>query len=188
LASSVADATKRTLDILDLKRGETLLVHGAAGSGGTIVVRVAKARGAAVIATANEANQDYVRSLGAIPTVYGDGLVDRVRALAPRVDAVLDIAGKGALEDSITLRHGTDRIVSIGDPGAPKLGVTYTATNPQMRSSSQLEELAELAARGELIPLVSGSFPLDRAAAAQLRPNPATVVEKSSSPSDPEAT
>ena len=41
------------------------------------------ARGARVIGTASESNHDYLRSLGAEPTTYGDGLADRVRALAP---------------------------------------------------------------------------------------------------------
>jgi NADPH:quinone reductase-like Zn-dependent oxidoreductase len=61
---------------------------------------------ASVIGTASESNHDYLRSLGVQPVAYGDGLADRVRALAPRgVDAVLDTAGRGAL--AITQHIGT---------------------------------------------------------------------------------
>jgi NADPH:quinone reductase-like Zn-dependent oxidoreductase len=104
------------LDLLDVKAGETLLIHGASGALGTVAVQLAVARGARVIGTAGPANQEYVTSLGATALVYGEGLVERVRAAAPSgVDAVFDAAGKGALEDSITLRGGTDRIVTTAD-------------------------------------------------------------------------
>jgi len=64
--------------------GGTLLVHGAAGGVGGLVVQLARRRGARVIATASERNHEYLRSLGAEPVTYGEGLGDRVRALAPR--------------------------------------------------------------------------------------------------------
>ncbi|GAA2581516.1 hypothetical protein GCM10010399_09070 [Dactylosporangium fulvum] len=105
-------------DLLGVRAGETVLIHGASGSVGTIAVQLAVARGATVIGTASEDNQDYVRSLGAIPMLYGEGLVDRIRASSRHVDAVFDVAGKGALPDSIVLRGGTDRIVTIADPAA----------------------------------------------------------------------
>ena len=118
---------ERVLDLLGVAAGETVLMHGAAGAVGTLAVQLATARGARVIATAGPANQDYLTSLGAIATVYGEGLVERVRALAPDgVDAVFDLAGKGALEDSITLRGGTDRIVTIADFRARQLGITFS--------------------------------------------------------------
>ena len=55
-----------------------------------------RARGARVIGTASERNHDFLRSLGAEPTTYGEGLVERVRALAPDgVDLAFDTAGQG---------------------------------------------------------------------------------------------
>ncbi|WP_190195540.1 NADP-dependent oxidoreductase, partial [Streptomyces minutiscleroticus] len=59
------DGAERVLDLLQLKAGETLLIHGASGALGTIAVQLAVARGARVLGTAGEANQDYVTSLGA---------------------------------------------------------------------------------------------------------------------------
>jgi NADPH:quinone reductase-like Zn-dependent oxidoreductase len=134
---------------------------------GTIAVQLAVARGATVIGTASEDNQDYVRSLGAIPVLHGDGLVDQVRASSRQVDAVFDVAGKGALPDSIVLRGGTDRIITISDPAAGKLGVTFSAGTPKDWSTGDLARLAELAAHGDLITTVAGAYPLERAADAQ---------------------
>ena len=86
----------------DIAAGETVLIHGAAGGVGTVAVQLARARGATVIGTASAANHEHLRSLGAIPVTYGDGLIDRVRAVAPEgVDAAFDTAGRGALEASV---------------------------------------------------------------------------------------
>src|SRR4051812_47631984 len=107
-----SETAERVLNLLGVAAGETVLMHGASGAVGTVAIQLATARGARVIATASPSNQDYLTSLGASATVYGEGLVERVQALAPDgVDAVFDLAGKGALEDSITLRGG-DELVS----------------------------------------------------------------------------
>ncbi|MBG6094495.1 NADP-dependent oxidoreductase [Nocardioides luteus] len=84
-----SETAERVLDELGVTAGETVLMHGASGAVGTVAVQLAIARGARVIATAGTSNQDYLTSLGATPTTYGEGLVERVRALAPDgVDAV----------------------------------------------------------------------------------------------------
>ncbi|GAA2254448.1 NADPH:quinone reductase [Streptomyces ruber] len=161
------DGADRVLDLLDVRAGETLLIHGAAGALGTVAVQLAVARGARVIGTAGPANQEYLTSLGATALVYGENLVERVRALAPEgVDAVFDAAGKGALEDSVTLRGGTDRIVTTADFRAGELGVVF-AEGPQRRSAARLGELARLAAAGELVTTVGTVLPLAEAAEAQ---------------------
>ena len=61
--------------------GESIVVNGAAGGVGTAAVQLARERGMRVIGTASEGNHEFLRSLGAEPTTYGDGLVERVRAL-----------------------------------------------------------------------------------------------------------
>ncbi|MFE2939344.1 NADP-dependent oxidoreductase [Streptomyces sp. NPDC059255] len=160
----------RGLDLLGVRDGETLLLHGAAGAVGAMAAQLAVARGATVIGTASPANHEYVASLGAVPVAYGDGLVDRVRAAAPQgVDAVLDTSGKGALPDSIELRGGTtDRIVTIADPAAEELGVTFSSggTTPEAKRAG-LAENARLATEGALRVRVAGTFPLAEAGKAQ---------------------
>ena len=88
----------RTLDVLGVTGGQTLVINGASGSVGIAAVQCARARGARVIGTASESNHDYLREFGAEPTTYGDGLVERVRALAggrdPVVDRALDASGR----------------------------------------------------------------------------------------------
>lgn len=160
------ETTDRVFGLLDVKPGETLLVHGAAGGVGSIAVQLGVLAGLRVIGTAGPANQEHVAALGATPTTYGEGLVERVRALAPEgVDAVFDVAGKGALPASIELRGGTDRIVTIADYAADSLGVVFTG-GPQQRSAARLAELAERAAKGEVVTTVGGTFPLADAAEA----------------------
>jgi NADPH:quinone reductase-like Zn-dependent oxidoreductase len=161
-----SETAERVLDLLGVAAGETVLMHGAAGAVGTLAIQLATARGARVIATGGPANQDYLTSLGATATGYGDGLVERVRALAPEgVDAVFDLAGKGALEDSITLRGGTERIVTIADFGARQLGITFSQGSPQ-RSAVRLAAVAQDAAAGKLVTTVT-AYPLAQAATAQ---------------------
>ena len=104
---------------------------------------------------------------GATALVYGDGLVERVRALAPEgVDAVFDAAGKGALEDSVALRGGTDRVVTIADPRARELGIVFSG-GAQRRSAARLTELAQQAADGTLVATLGARHPLAEAAKAQ---------------------
>ena len=144
-----AETALRVLDLLEVARGDTVLIHGAAGGVGTVAVQLAAARGATVVGTASEANHDYLRELGATPVVYGGGLVDRVRAVAPDgIDAVFDVAGRGALPDSVELRGGTSRIVTIADPDAFRLGVSFS--REAARAAEALAEIARRAADGRL--------------------------------------
>jgi NADPH:quinone reductase-like Zn-dependent oxidoreductase len=165
-ALPVASATAQgVLDQLELTRGETVLIHGAAGAVGTVAVQIAVARGATVIGTASEANHDYLRGLGATPVSYGDGLVDRVREVAPDgVDAVFDVAGKGALPDSIELRGGKSRIVTIADPEAFGLDISFSGGGA--RDAEALAEMARQAADGRLQLTVANTFPLEEVVAA----------------------
>lgn len=107
--------------------------------------------------------------LGATPVTYGEGLVERVRAVAPQgVDAVFDVAGKGALPDAIELRGGTtDRVVTIADPGAAGLGVVFSGGAVSEDAESILAEQARLAADGTLRVEVAKVLPLEQAAQAQ---------------------
>ena len=160
-----AETALRVLNMLEVARDDTVLIHGAAGGVGTVAVQLAVARGATVIGTASEPNHDYLREIGATPVVYGEGLVDRVRAVAPDgIDAVFDAAGQGALPDSIELRGGTSRIVTIADPAAFGLGVTFSGE--AARDAGALAEVARWAADGRLRVTVAETYPLEEASAA----------------------
>ncbi|MEV0643320.1 NADP-dependent oxidoreductase [Streptomyces sp. NPDC050619] len=160
------ETSDRVLGALAVGQGETLLIHGAASVVGSVGVQLAVARGVTVIGTASEANHDYLRSLGAIPVVYGDGLADRVRAVAPQgVDAVYDVAGIDALDVSMELRGGTtDRIVTISDVRAFEVGIAFSADS--RRFGPELSMYARLVADGSMRVRVDQSFPLADAAKA----------------------
>ena len=142
--------------------GDTLLVHGAAGAVGTVAVQLAGLAGATVIGTAGAANQDYVRSLGAIPVVYGDGLIDRLRDHKPT--AVLDGAGGVALDISLELVEDRGRILTLVEHG--RAATDGVRTTPNRRSRTRLATLAGLYADGRLSFHIRRTYPLADAAAA----------------------
>ncbi|MEV0845098.1 NADP-dependent oxidoreductase [Streptomyces sp. NPDC049954] len=161
------ETASRVLGLLGLGSGETLLLHGAAGAVGTVAVQLAVAAGATVVGTASPANHAYLRELGAVPVAYGEGLAERVRAVAPQgVDAVFDAAGRGAVADSFELLGGsTERIVTIADMDAAKHGVTFSASRTGDPGPG-LAEHARLAAEGRLVLPVAREYPLEGAADA----------------------
>ena len=155
----------RILDQVGVKAGQTLVVSGASGGVGSAVLQIARDRGITVIGTASAANEDYVRSLGATPTTYGDGLVERVRALAPDgVDAALDLAGSGVIADLIALTGEPAKVLSIADFTAPELGAQVSSDS--VNQNAAYAEAARLASAGKLSIPVQQSFPLDQAARA----------------------
>ncbi len=155
----------RILGQIGVEPGQTLLVSGAAGGVGSAVVQIARQRGITVIGTASEGHQDYLRSLGAVPTTYGAGLVDRVRELAPDgVDAALDIAGSGVIGELIALTGEPSKVLSIADFSAPEQGAQVSST-----STNQVEafsEAARLFTEGAFHLRVEKAFPLAAAADA----------------------
>ncbi|MEV0980226.1 NADP-dependent oxidoreductase [Streptomyces sp. NPDC049915] len=149
---------------LGVKRGETVLVHAAAGGVGSIAVQLARHFGARVIGTASERNHDYVRKLGGEPVSYGEGLADRVRGLAPEgVDAAFDTVGGDALQASAALLSAGGRLASIADPDVLTYGGRYTWVRPD---AEDLRKLSDLADQGALSVHVDAAYPLQRAADA----------------------
>jgi NADPH:quinone reductase-like Zn-dependent oxidoreductase len=161
-------AAYRVLVPLGLEAGQTLLVDGAAGGVGGILVQVARARGLEVIGTASERNHARLRELGATPVLYGEGLADRVRAVAPSgVDAAADLAGKGSLDTLVELTGDPARVVTIADTaGASRLGARSTGGSDQPPPDA-LAEAIGLVVEGRLRVPVGSVYPLAQAADAQ---------------------
>ena len=170
LPAAIETAT-RALDQLGVGagagRGSTLLINGASGSVGSAAVQLAVVRGARVIGTASPANHDYLRSLGAEPVAYGEGLAGRVRALAPDgVDAALDVAGSGVLPELIELAGGPEHVVTIADfGGAREHGVRFSSGDAG-RAVHALAEIGELIESGRFSLPVARTFPLAEIAQA----------------------
>ncbi|GGV62716.1 NADP-dependent oxidoreductase [Streptomyces griseoloalbus] len=150
--------------VLEVKRGETILVHAAAGGVGSIAVQIAAHLGARVIGTASAHNHDFVRQLGGEPVSHGEGLAERVRGLAPEgVDAVFDVVGGDALKVSANLLAPEGRLASITDPEVVGYGGRYWFVRPDPQDLRRLSELAE---QGVVSVHVSRTFPLAQAADA----------------------
>ena len=166
-AAGVAGETgERGLRLLDVKPGDTLFVDGGAGGVGAVAVQMALARGAKVIASASEANQDYLRELGATPVGYGQGLAERVRdAAGGPVDAVLDVAGKSPVDELIGLVPEPSQVVSIANFAAGQAGARVTGGGADSHPMQALAQVADLLAENKLVIKVQ-TFPFDRAAEA----------------------
>jgi NADPH:quinone reductase-like Zn-dependent oxidoreductase len=158
----------RTLDALGVTGGQTVVINGASGSVGIAAVQFARARGAHVIGTASQANQEYVREFGAEPTTYGEGLEERVRALAPNgVDRALDAAGGGALPALVNLTGSPEHVVTIADyPGAEQTGVPFSGGMGPERAWHALAAAVELIEAGRFRLPVAQTFPLSEIAEA----------------------
>lgn len=160
----VSETAERTLRLLDLQAGETLLVHGAAGGVGQAALQLARLRGARVVGTASAHNHDLIRSLGATPTTYDRGLPARVAALAPQgVDAVLDAAGTSLDE---LLQIEPTRVVTIANYAAGDRGVRVTTGGGDEAAFDVLPWISDLACRGEFRLRVTAAFPAQEAAEA----------------------
>ncbi|MBC7301393.1 MAG: NADP-dependent oxidoreductase [Nocardia sp.] len=162
---SVVETALRIIGAVGAQIGQTLLVSGAAGGVGSAVLQIARERGIAVIGTAGAANQDYLRSLGALATTYGEGWVERVRRLGP-VDAALDLAGSGVIGELVELTGDPQRVVSIADLDAPKLGVRFSGVAGSVPDA--LAEAATLISQGKLRIPVEKSYSLSEAGAAHI--------------------
>jgi len=166
-AAGVAGETaERGLRLLDVKAGDTLFIDGGAGGVGAVVVQFALARGARVIASASEANQDYLREIGAIPVLYGEGVADRVRNVAGgSVDAVFDVVGKTPVDELISLAPDPAKVVTIANFAAGEAGVQVTGGGADSRAPEALAEVADLLAQNKIVIKVQ-TFPVTRAAEA----------------------
>jgi NADPH:quinone reductase-like Zn-dependent oxidoreductase len=165
-AGVAGETSERGLRLLGVKAGDTLFVDGGAGGVGAVAVQLALARGARVVASASQANHDYLREIGAIPVRYGQGVAERVRAAAGGpVDAVLDVAGKTPVQELISLVPEPSQVLSIANFAAAQAGARVSGGGADSHPMEALAEVAELLAHNQLVIKVQ-TFPFDRAAEA----------------------
>ena len=163
---TVGETAFRVLRELGVQAGQTLLIHGAAGSVGVIAVQLAVARGITVVGTVGEHDIEHVTALGAAAVRYGDGWVERVKAAAPQgVDFVFDASGAGVLADSVALTGDSSHIITIADMSAAQHGVRFSAGAAD-QAGDPLPELVQLAAAGKLTLPIWRTYPLTEAAQA----------------------
>jgi len=164
----VGATAAHALEASGVGEGDTLLVHAASGGVGQQLVQLARLRGVRVIGTGSERSFDLLRELGAEPVAYGDGLADRVRALAPEgPTAAVDIAGTDeALAVSLELVGDPERVVTAAPrQAAVDAGIRAIGGGPGADPGTQIRnaaraELVRLAGEGSIKVRVSRTFPL----------------------------
>lgn len=166
----VGGTAAHALQVVAAKPGETLLVHGAAGSVGQIAAQLAVQDGVRVIGTAGERNHELLRGYGVVPVTYGPGLADRVRELAPDgVHAAVDTIGTDeAVDVSLELVADRGRIVSIAAFGRADTGIVLISSDdPETHvRANAWRRLLPAAADGALKVAVARTYPLAEAAEA----------------------
>ncbi len=156
-----------TLEALKLGTGETLLILGASGGVGSIATQLAVARGVRVVGTAGPSKQEFVRSLGAAPVAYGDGLAERLREVAAEgLDAVLDCSGHGEIVAAVEVKGNVDRVLTIAfSQEANDLGVPFHAGGGELTAQA-LRETIPLIEDGRISFPIAGVFGLSQVADA----------------------
>ena len=158
-----------TLDLMKVKSGETVLIHGAGGMVGYAAVQLALRRGARVIATAGPTFASELEGFGAIVTAYGEGMVERVRSgTAGPIDHVLDASrpSAGAIAALIEIAGDPKRVVTISNhdearrEGA-RVNIDELMVAGGFPSSDFLADYATLAAAGQLTIPIAKTFPLE---------------------------
>ena len=164
LPMAVETAT-RSIDLLGLSKGQTIMVNGGGTMTGFAAVQIALLRGAHVIATAGKTFADLLRDLGAKVTAYGDGMVERVREIAGGApDFALHTARvNGVLPDLIKIVDGDPRrVMSFSDFDEDGLGVRTTGREKGVvHRYDVLGEYAQLAAEGRFTIPIARTFTWD---------------------------
>jgi NADPH2:quinone reductase len=171
----------------ELREGQTVLVHGAAGGVGTAAVQLAAALGARVIAVvSSEAKIETARAAGATDVVLAEGFRDQVTELTGGrgVDLVVDPVGGDRFTDSLRSLAVEGRLLVIGFTGGdiPTVKVNRLLLNNisvvgvgwgafwMRRGVEYLQEqwadLLPLLEAGKLDPVLGARFPLEEATAA----------------------
>ena len=165
-----------TLSATGTHDDDVVLVHGGSGGVGRMVVQLAVLRGARVIATASTWHHDDLRSLGAVPVAYGEGLLDRiadaVQSTGPVTVAIDTVGTDEALDTSVALVADRQRVATIaGFRRAGDLGIKALGGGPGADPGTAIREaaraqLAELASDGSLNVRVAQTYPLSEVAQA----------------------
>jgi NADPH2:quinone reductase len=159
-------------DVAGLGKGQTVLIHAAAGGVGGFAVQIAKNLGARVIGTASAANHDYVRGLGADEVIdyTKQDFRDAVRALYPDgVDVAFDTVGGDVQTRSADVIRKDGVLVSLlaykNEADLQKLGIRtkYHFVTP---NGDHLRVLAAWADNGKFRVHIAHALPLEQAARA----------------------
>ena len=160
VAGTTAWATVKSVAV---KPGEVVAVAGAAGGVGSIAIQLARRSGATVLGIAGAGNSEWLESMGTIAVVYGEGLGERLRAVAGgRIDAFIDCFGGGYVDlavDELGIR--ADRVDTIIDREAgARHGTRVEGMSTVDDVGRVISELALSIEQGELAVPIAATFTL----------------------------
>ncbi|MDL2331105.1 NADP-dependent oxidoreductase, partial [Odoribacter sp. OttesenSCG-928-A06] len=150
-----------------LQEGQTVLIHGAAGGVGAYAVQFAHQKGARVIATAQEKDRAYLEALGAYEVIDYERL--KFEDIVKDVDLVFDLVGKDYQQRSFPIIKKGGIFVSVNQPIDEEMLKKYEISGTFMsmqRSTSDLENIAQLLDAGKVKFDLADVYPLKEAATA----------------------
>ena len=157
-------AWQALFELANLSKGQTVLIHGAAGGVGHVAVQLAKSRGAKVIGTAGE-NYGLLGSLGVDQAI--NYTTTPFEKIVHDVDVVLDTVGGDTQQRSwSTLKRGGILVSTIQPPSeetAAAHGVRQAMVSSSPPIAQTLTEVARMADAGQIKPVVSTVLPLQEA-------------------------
>lgn len=148
---------------VEIQAGQTLLVLGAGGGVGRMALQIAEVHKLNAVGVASESKRELVEATGATFVASGEGVADRVRAVAPDgVDVLADLVGGDALRELSPLAKDPSFIVSAADARtAIELGGAA-----RERSEGVLDKITGVVQYGLVDPNVVEAYPLEKAAEA----------------------
>jgi acetyl esterase len=161
------ETARRALRLLDVKAGQTVLIHAVSGSVGLVAAQLARAWDAEVVGTASPRHHAFLRELGVHPVAYDDGLKERVEAAAPQgIDAVLDASGRDVLPMSIAVTGDAAKVITIADGRAADYGVRFSRGGDGVPLREVFADILPLLERGAVRMPIERIFPLAQTADA----------------------
>lgn len=161
-------AWQSLFDIAGLKKGHSVLIHGAAGGVGSFAVQFAKWKGAHVVGTASAGNAEFLKSIGADEVI--DYKAQRFEDVVRNVDVILDTIGGDTFERSWdVLKPGGFMVTTVADipEGAAQ---AHGVRAKHILSKSDRDDLSQIAAiidERRIKPIVTAVLPLSEAKRAQ---------------------
>jgi NADPH:quinone reductase-like Zn-dependent oxidoreductase len=157
VAGTSAYAAVRAVSVSE---GDTVVVSAAAGGVGSIAVQLARLGGANVLGLAGEANQQWLRDHGVAPVLYGEGVTDRIREVASRIDAFIDTFGDGYVQVALDLGVEPARIDTLVNFEAVERYGVKAEGSAAAADARVLATLAGLVAEGRLEVPIARTYPL----------------------------
>lgn len=159
-------AWQAIVDTGHVKKGDIVLIHGAAGGVGSFAVQIAKKLGAYVIATASGKDKDFVLGLGADECI--DYQTEKFESIISDVDFILDSVGGENFERSLTVLKPEGTIVLLpsnkkeeADKVAKEKGVKNYYHMLMHSSGNDMKEIAWMLGEGTMKSNVSKTYPFD---------------------------